>query len=230
MKGEEIELKIVKVSDHIWILKMSYFIPIQVWVVMDKEGLTLVDAGIAMMGKNILKFIKELKCGPLQRIVLTHGHPDHVGSVHSIVSETNVPVYAHKFEIPFIEGVRPYPRRKKAKKLVPSQIVQPLREDEQGNLHKVAGLQPYLTPGHSPGHVVYYHEQDKVLLAGDLFITIKGRLRPPLAVFTANMKEAVQSSKIVETLKPIRLEVCHGGSVFNPADQLDDYLQRWKKT
>ena len=88
----------------------------------------------------------------------------------------------------------------------------------------MAGLRPYLTPGHSPGHVAYYHEQDRVLLAGDLFTTRRGRIGRPMAIFTADMAEAVRSAAIVARLRPDRLEICHGGPVLNPAEQIVEYL------
>lgn len=96
-------------------------------------------------------------------------------------------------------------------------------------MNSIAGVRPYLTSGHSPGHVVYYHEKDKVLLAGDLFTSKKGKLHQPIPMFTANMNEAVRSSSIVRKLKPIKLEVCHGYSVFHPADQLEEYIQKIEK-
>ncbi len=105
------------------------------------------------------------------------------------------------------------------------QRTQPLPENEQGELQSIGGLTPYLTPGHSPGHVVYYHEQDQVLLVGDLFTAKKGILRKPMAKFTGDMEEAIRSSAIVSQLKPLRLEVCHGTSVLQPANQLDTYLK-----
>ena len=42
-------MKVKKVSEHIWSLKTWMIIPIHVWIVVDKEGITLVDAGIPMM-------------------------------------------------------------------------------------------------------------------------------------------------------------------------------------
>lgn len=219
-------MKIEKVSEHIWSLKTWILIPIHVWIVADEEGMTLVDAGIPMMAKGILKYMNQLEAGPLRRILLTHGHSDHVGALKSILSETNVPIYAHEIEIPYMEGDLIYPRRKKAEHNVTKGIVQPLQEDEQGGLKAIAGLTPYLTPGHSPGHVVYYHEQDQVLLAGDLFTSKKGKLHQPMSMFTADMAEAVRSSSIVEKLKPKRLEVCHGNHVLYPADHLEEYMQK----
>ena len=45
-------------------------------------------------------------------------------------------------------------------------------------------------------------------------------------MFTADMNEAVNSSSIVEKLKPIKLEVCHGYTVSNPAEQLEEYRKK----
>ena len=106
-------MKVEKVSDHIWSLKTWIIIPIHVWIVVDKEGITLVDGGIPMMSNGIMKSMNQLEAGPLQKILLTHGHSDHVGALKNILSETKVPVYAHQIEIPYMEGDLIYPRRKK---------------------------------------------------------------------------------------------------------------------
>lgn len=225
-------MKITQISEHVWSLRTWLVIPIHVWVVKEEDGLTLVDAGIPMMAKGILKFSGSLNAGPLRRIVLTHGHSDHVGAVQRLrEAYPGVPVFVHRIEIPFMEGEQPYPRRKKAAIFLAKGVAQHLAELESsscnmtvGGLAPIGSLTPYLTPGHSPGHVVYYHEKDRVLLAGDLFTSKKGKLRKPMAMFTANMNEAVRSSAIVGELRPERLEVCHGSSVLHPAEQLDQYM------
>lgn len=217
-------MKITQVSEHIWSLKTWMLIPVQVWVVAGDDGLTLVDAGLPYMAGGILRFIDGLNKGPLQRIMLTHGHSDHIGALKAILSKRPVPLYAHRIELPYMEGALRYPRRKRLEFNVAKGVAQPLREELDGTLGMVAGLTPYLTPGHSPGHVAYYHEQDRVLLAGDLFTAKRGQLRKPMAMFTADMAEAVRSSSIVRQLRPDRLEVCHGGAVHNPADRLDHYI------
>ncbi|MDN3956846.1 MBL fold metallo-hydrolase [Sporolactobacillus laevolacticus] len=218
-------MKVKKISEHIWSLQTWVLIPITVWVVADQKGVTLVDAGISGMAKGILTFIDKLDCGPLQHIVLTHGHSDHVGAIKRILEHNPVPVYANAKEMPYMEGDLPYPRRKKAQASVVKGLANPLSEDEQGRFEKISGLTPYFAPGHSPGHVVYYHEEDKVLLSGDLFTSKNGKLQRPMAMFTGDMAEAVRSAAIVDRLKPARLEVCHGQSVFHPTDQLSDYLK-----
>lgn len=222
-------MKVTQISEHIWSLKTWMLIPIHVWVVADEDGVTLVDAGIPLMANGIQKFIDGLQAGPLQRIVLTHGHSDHVGAIKRISKEKPIPVYAHRIEIPYMEGDLPYPRRKKSEQTVTKGLVIALQEDEHNNILPIGGLTPYHTPGHSPGHVVYYHEKDQVLLAGDLFTSKKGKLHRPMPMFTADMNEAVRSSTIVRRLSPKRLEVCHGDSVFQAADQLDEYIKGTSK-
>lgn len=218
-------MKVEQVSEHIWSLKSWFLIPVRVWVVTESDGVTLVDAGFPFMAGGILKFITNLNAGPLKRILLTHGHSDHVGAVKAILKQHPVPVFAHRIELPYMEGDLPYPRRKKPEFNVAKGVASPLMESGAASLESVAGLKPYLTPGHSPGHTVYYHERDQVLLAGDLFTSKRGELRKPMAMFTADMTEACRSSAIVKQLNPQRLEVCHGEPVFHPADQVDAYLK-----
>lgn len=218
-------MKVSQVSQHIWSLNIWMGVPIRVWIVVEEDGVTLVDTGIAMMAHRIVTFIDQLQVGPLQRIVLTHGHPDHTGALQRILKVNPVPLYAHPIEIPYMEGDYPYPRRKKARSTVAKGIAQALQHDESGRLQSIGGLTPHHTPGHSPGHVVYYHEQDRVLLAGDLFTSKKGRLHRPMPMFTSDMREAVQSSSIVDRLQPNRLEVSHGRPVFQPANQLAMYVE-----
>ena len=218
-------MKLEQISDHIWSLKTWMMFPIRVWLVKNEEGVTLVDAGMPYMSKKIMESIASLNGGPLKRILLTHGHSDHVGAAKAILDNENVPIYAHAIEIPYLEGQKPYPRRKKAEKGIGGHFISPLPQESSGQLKTIAGLNPYLTPGHSPGHVIYYHSEDQVILAGDLFTSKKGNLRKPMSIFTADMEEAVRSSAIIKELDAVHLEICHGGPVKSPGSQIDGYMR-----
>lgn len=45
----------------------------------------------------------------LEAIVLTHGHADHAGSAAELSGSWDVPVYAHRLELPFLTGQSAYP-------------------------------------------------------------------------------------------------------------------------
>lgn len=218
-------MKIEQISEHIWKVKLWFIIPIHVWLVRDETGVTLVDAGIAPMKRGIARAIRMMDAGPLKRIVLTHGHSDHTGAINRLLNTYPVPIYAHRSEIPYLEGELPYPGRKKAIATVTPGLVQPLKGTAI-ELDSIGGLTPYLTPGHSPGHVVYFHKKDNILLGGDLFTSRSGRLQRPIPMFTANMKQAIESGQIVKELQPVRLEVCHGTEVYEPAKQFDEYRKQ----
>jgi glyoxylase-like metal-dependent hydrolase (beta-lactamase superfamily II) len=246
-------MKIMRISEHIWKCQVWLLIPISIWIVRSNRGLTLVDAGIPWMAGGLLKQIERMEL-PLERILLTHGHSDHVGGIKRIRQQFPVPVYAHSLEIPYMEGKHPYLRRSKAETTVEPGLAQPLDAwvDEVDPLNRasssdagpfspigssileptmlktVEGLTPYLTPGHSPGHVVYYHEADGILLAGDLFTSSKGKLKPPMAMFTGDMQQALESSKVIELLKPKVVSVCHGGEVLKPYEQYGNYIETVK--
>ncbi|QHW33261.1 MBL fold metallo-hydrolase [Paenibacillus rhizovicinus] len=217
-------MKVEQISEHVWSLSTWVIIPIHVWAVVEEDGITLVDAGISMMTKGIAAFAEKKLGLPIRRIALTHGHSDHTGAIQGLRARyPDAAVLAHEIEIPYMEGRVKYPRRKKEQQSVERGLAQPLAKKEDGALEMVGGLSVHLTPGHSPGHVVYYHEKDGVLLAGDLFTSKRGKLKKPMPMFTGDMAEAVRSSEIVRKLRPKRLEVCHGNAVMNPADQLDAY-------
>lgn len=219
-------MKVKQISDHIYSLKTWMILPVHVWIVVEEDGVTLVDAGLPLMAKGILKFIETLNAGPLKRIILTHGHSDHIGAIKKILKVKEIPVFAHRIEIPYMEGDYPYPNRKKAVASFKKNFIHAFSEDKNKNLQKLGNITPYFTPGHSPGHVVFYHHDDQVLLAGDLFTSRQGKLQKPIAMFTADMNRALKSGRIVSQLKPKRLEVCHGNSVFYPANQIDEYIER----
>ena len=86
-------MKITRVSEHIWSVSAWLVFPITVWLVKEEDGATLVDAGMPFMAKGIAGAVKPLGIGPLRRIVLTHGHSDHVGAIRRLLLESpGVPV------------------------------------------------------------------------------------------------------------------------------------------
>lgn len=208
------------ISERIRSVGIWVGLPIEVWIVAEPDGVTLVDTGLSMMARAIVQEIDRMNAGPLKRIVLTHGHADHVGGLKRILAQRPVPVYIHEREIPYAEGDLAYPGKSQARAHVEKGILQPLPAAPKHGPARIGELDAYFTPGHSPGHVVYWHGADKVLLAGDLFNAKRGRLIPPR--FTPDPELALQSAGVLRDFDPERMQVCHGGTIYRPAGQLDD--------
>jgi glyoxylase-like metal-dependent hydrolase (beta-lactamase superfamily II) len=215
-------MKLHRISPHVEALKTWLGINVTVWLVDEGDGVVLVDGGIPMFAKPIEK---ALAGRPLKRIVLTHGHLDHTGVVAELAARWKVPVWIHAAERPYAEGRVPYPTRKKPEAFLPLDLATDLPAKD-GILSDIGSLTPYFAPGHSPGHVVYLHKQDNVLIAGDLFWSHRRRLEVPL--FTPDEELAWRSAEVVPQLRPAVLDVCHGWPVVNPAEDWPRLKAKWR--
>ncbi|TES45944.1 MBL fold metallo-hydrolase [Halalkalibacterium halodurans] len=219
-------MKRIQVSPHIYKLESWFLLKMSAWIVKEDEGVYIVDTGMPYMGKRILKEAEKL--GKVKGVLLTHGHSDHVGGLKKILDIQDLPVYVHTLDIKHMEGKEPFPGRKKREYLVEPGVAKPLPVDEDGEFRCFGNLVPYHTPGHSPGHVCYYHKKDRVLLGGDLFTSKRGKLQQPIKMFTADMNEAVRSGEIVKKLQPSKVSICHGNDIDNPHTQINEYLTHYK--
>lgn len=222
-----------QVAKNIWGLKDVF---VNVYFVKDEasENWVLIDTGISSTHKKIKTVAGELFGKPPSAIVLTHGHGDHAGSLNKLLEEWHVPVYCHYMEMPYLTGKSSYPPPDSSVGggLMASvaDVFSPKPITIQGNLNPLPedGSVPHLsgwiyinTPGHAPGHVSLFREDDKVLIAGDAFVTTKQESvysvmlqkqqvsRPP-AYFTYDWAAAADSIKKLKMLAPEVAATGHG--------------------
>jgi glyoxylase-like metal-dependent hydrolase (beta-lactamase superfamily II) len=202
------------------------------------EEWVLIDAGLPRSTGEIVEVAKDRfgANNPPRSIILTHGHFDHVGAFPDLLEQWPVPVYAHQVELPHLTGQRDYPSPdpktgitkgvmallsftypEKAIDLGSS--VQALPSDRT-----VPGLPEWQwihTPGHTDGHVSLFRHRDRLLIAGDAFVTVqqesiyqvatqKQEVHGPPAYFTSDWSSARRSVEALAALGPATAATGHG--------------------
>ncbi|MCB5933420.1 MBL fold metallo-hydrolase [Caldibacillus thermoamylovorans] len=167
----------------------SYTIQIvNIAMVRTSNDFVLIDTGMPESEKKIFEIVEEIfgENAKPEAIILTHGHFDHVGSIEKLLTQWDVPVYAHPLEIPYLTGQKNYPDPDgtvegglvaKISPMFPNEgvhlgnHVKPLQDN--GELPHLSEWKWIHTPGHSDGHISLFREKDRTLIAGDAFITVK---------------------------------------------------------
>lgn len=213
----------------------------------------LVDTGMPESVKHILGAVEERfgKGSKPQAIVLTHGHFDHVGAVVDLVEVWNVPVYAHQSELPYLTGQTDYPEPDgsvegglvaKLSPLFPNEAVDLGSNVEElpsdGSIPFMPGWRWIHTPGHSPGHVSLFRDEDHALIVGDAFVTVKQEslyqvvtqnqeISGPPRYLTTDWDAAKSSVQKLEALKPSVAITGHGKPMSG--DELSEGLEALAK-
>ena len=205
------------------------------YLVREDDGLTLVDTSYPGSAKGILAAAGEAGA-PIRRIVLTHAHNDHVGSVDALKRElpdAEVVIGAREAELMRGE-VRRHPGEPDGRLfglVYHKQKTRPDRLIEDGE--RVGSLQAVASPGHTPGHMSFLDTRDRTLIAGDaylaignVFVTSEVTLRFPLPATVGlwHGPTANASARRLRELEPARLATGHGRVVESPIAQMDHAL------
>ncbi len=194
----------------------------------------LIDTGIRGGARPIRREAMRLFGRPPAAILLTHGHFDHIGGLPWLADEWGVPVYAHPLELPYLTGRSKYPPPDPTVGGGTQSWLSPLFPrgplNLRGRIHilpengGVPGLPEWhwlLTDGHAPGHVSFFRESDRTLIAGDALATTRQEsttdvmlqrriLSGPPAFFTCDWAAARRSVEMLASLEPNVLAAGHG--------------------
>ena len=197
---------------------------------------SLVDAGLGCSAGAIIREVTNRfgKDARPKNILLTHGHFDHVGALRTLARHWGVDIFAHPLELPYLTGRSSYPPPDPTvgggamawsamfypkKPIDVRQFVKPLPND--GTVPAWPEWRWFHTPGHSPGHVSFFRERDRALIAGDAFVTTRQEsamsvmtqtpeLNGPPAYFTPDWNAARDSVKHLASLNPEVVATGHG--------------------
>ena len=235
MKSTQIVSDYFEVAPGVWGLKD---ILVNIYMIQDQEDYSwvLIDAGLKTSYAKIKNMAVELfgEQNHPEAIILTHGHFDHTGSLLRLAEWWQVPVYAHYMEMPYLTGKSSYPPPDSTvggglmsyladfypnEPIDIKQHVKSLPRDSG-----IPGLPDWRyihTPGHTPGHISLWNDRDKILIAGDAFVTTQQEsalavifqpqiISGPPKYFTYDWKLAEESVQKLATLEPEIVATGHG--------------------
>jgi len=217
------------------ITRISRFGFVNAYLVREDDGLTLVDTMIPGSAKKILAAAQKLNA-PIVRILLTHAHGDHIGSLDAlakalpnaevIISERDARLLAKDMTLD------PDEPQDKLRGGYPGASTKPTSTVNAGD--RVGSLEVVASPGHTPGHVSFIDTRDNTLLAGDAFATLggvatsaKGSPWFPLpSMATWHKPTELESARALVERQPSRLAPGHGKIVEEPIEAMNRAIAR----
>jgi glyoxylase-like metal-dependent hydrolase (beta-lactamase superfamily II) len=217
------------------VIRISRWGFVNAYLVREDDGLTLIDTTLPRGAKKIVGAAERIG-SPIVRIVLTHAHGDHIGSLDELAAQ-----------LPGVEVIisaRDARLLAKDKTLDPGEPESKLSGDYRGARTKptrtvgegeqIGSLDVVASPGHTPGHIALLDRRDRTLLCGDVFSTLGGvetsaRMNPrfPLVVMgTWDRATELESARKLAALEPARLAPGHGRVVESPVAAMQAAIGR----
>ena len=215
--------------------RVSRFGFVNAYLVEEDDGLTLIDTALPRSEKAILAAAEQLG-RPIVRIVLTHAHQDHIGSLdalHALVPDAEVLISARDARLLAKDmTLDPGEEKGKLRGGYSGAETRPTRTLAAGD--RVGSLEVVAAPGHTPGQVAFLDTRDRTLYCADAYATVgsvattaKRYWRFPLpASATWHHPTALESAKALRALDPARLAPGHGKVVESPGAAMDAAIAR----
>lgn len=177
----------------------------------------LVDSGPRFVGQ---KLVSALRDRPLRAHALTHGHFDHQGSTFAICASFGIPLMCGEGDRDAIEsGNTKSISSPSGQRLAwfqrwlagpPQSVTRILHENDV-----IGGFRVLEAPGHTPGHLAFWRERDRVLLIGDILfhrnpVTLRPGLTEPPAWVTYDVARNRASARALVALDPSLVCFGHG--------------------
>lgn len=232
---------LLSTATDVWQLTLAGYV--NCFLVREASGLTLIDTGLPTSAPAILEAAERLG-DPIDRVLLTHAHRDHAGGLDALLRRapgTSLLLTRRAHEA--LQG-RFTSRAGEPDTPVKRWLFSRSEASPDGYLsagERVGRLRLVAAPGHSPEHVAYFLEDERVLIAGDAFTTRGRRLRLvgranraasvaeavsnlSTRLFTWHPATAARSAERLRSLAPELLLVGHGPPLKRPRAELDALL------
>ncbi|MFK7804052.1 MAG: MBL fold metallo-hydrolase [Anaerolineae bacterium] len=205
------------------------------YLVDEGESLTLIDANLPNSADAILKAAADIG-KPIRKIVITHAHMDHVGSVDQLAEKlTGVEFYASARSAAYMQGDFSLPASDSGSvkmgnfPLVKTPVTQQIKDGDT-----VGSLIAIDSPGHTRDHISWLDQRDGTLYSGDSWqsaggVAVMGDTRwlfPMPSLITWDKQVSVQSAKRTLSFNPKRLCPGHGKVIDNAFTKMQAAYKR----
>lgn len=193
------------------------------FLIVESDGLTLIDAGIDPQAGKILSHIDSLGhlIADLRNILITHADADHVRGLARLKELSGAEVSAGPQEAEAIEagrmsrplklsGLRGWLFGLISRFFRPEAVPVDHTLEVGSDLRILGGLRVLATPGHTPGHLSFYATEMGVLFAGDSLRSEGGVLVPSTGMNTWDEAAALESARAQAALGARVVCVGHG--------------------
>jgi len=203
------------------------------YVIRGDDGVTVVDTG---MNDSFIKAITTTLTTmnhtweDVKRILITHAHPDHVGSLTTIHEQYSTPIWAHEKEADVIRGKVdvgfPDPdslgfyNRIIFRMANGNQIKLKLpveRDLQDGDAMPEVARDAYVIhlPGHSNGQMGIWLEEDRLLICGDALMHLPQGLTAPIKGVSPSWSDARESVQKIRDMQPDIICFGHGNPLMD---------------
>lgn len=224
-------VRIIKEQTVYQLTFLPRMFPVNCYLVEEEDELTLIDAALPYSAKGILKAAERIG-KPITRILLTHGHEDHVGALDALKEFlSNVTVHISNRDARLLNhdhSLDPNEPKTPIRGGVPKSLkTKPDILLQDGD--RIGSLLAVSTPGHTPGSMSFLDTRNNIIIAGDALqirggIAVAGQVRPffPFpAMGTWNKQVSLASARRIRELNPSTLAVGHGKMLKEPAAAID---------
>jgi len=201
INAEEDRLPRIEFSPDLWVLPVrSRTLPpascTNVWIPGGRKSV-VIDPGSGEDAEHerLLRLVRRRASegSPAVAVVLSHHHRDHVAGAARLASALGLPVVAHAETLARVAGLASLPTRA-------------LADGEVIDLNGMR-LTALHTPGHAPGHLAFFEEGRRILLAGDLVSGLSSIL---VGFSDGDMEDYLASLRRVAALDPKAVFASHG--------------------